>query len=244
MEVDMKPPPTSVVDNKAEVSRQFLDCPTQETTDQAEQSFSTANYGSEWGALETNRLNSSSGSETSSSQVRPGGKAQYDDTIDDEDNSTTGASKSSWVPKAESSIPRMKELPSWRDNHFSILPQPMHSPPMPPLTEARIMRMGSTEFKQKLTFSAIEVLLEEPIVTMRSRQKSRELTLQSAASYQIQPITKPNARKIRIRSPIILRLLVEIAKTKGHSFVTMGGQHPGSVVPVVRERHWFDAILI
>jgi hypothetical protein len=226
MEVDMKPPPTSVVDNKAEVSRQFLDCPTQETTDQAEQSFSTANYGSEWGALETNRLNSSSGSETSSSQVRPGGKAQYDDTIDDEDNSTTGASKSSWVPKAES----------------SILPQPMHSPPMPPLTEARIMRMGSTEFKQKLTFSAIEVLLEEPIVTMRSRQKSRELTLQSAASYQIQPITKPNARKIRIRSPIILRLLVEIAETKGHSFVTMGGQHPGSVVPVVRERHWFDAI--
>jgi hypothetical protein len=244
MEVDMKPPPASVVDNKAEVSRQFLDCTTQEAADQAEQSFSTANYGSEWGTLKTNKLNGSSGSETSSSQIRPGGKPQYDDTIDDGDSSTTGASKSSWVPKAKSSIPTMKGLPSWRDDHFSILPQPMHSPPMPPLTEARIMRMGSTEFKQKLTFSAIEVLLEEPIVTMRSRQKSRELTLQSAASYQIQPITKPNARKIRIRSPIILRLLGEIAKTKGHSFATMGGQHPGSVVPVVRERHWFDAILI
>lgn len=56
---------------------------------------------------------------------------------------------------------------------------------------------------------------------MRSRQKnhpSRHMMSHYTNSSEILPITKPNPKKIRVRSRELLILLEEIAKMSGHSF--------------------------
>jgi hypothetical protein len=230
MDAKAKAPPTSVGD-ETEVSRNSFDRTAQNAIGQAKESSRTPPI-----VQSTNK--SSTPSEHGPSLLQPqiDQGPQEDEITDDDDNSRTIGRKAPRPPTFESQYPAMRRVSPWEVN----------GPPPPPTrrTEARVTHMGNLEFRQKHTFSAIEVLLEEPQVTMSSRLKShssRDLALQFTDPSQVQPITKSNPKKIRICSPIILEMLGDVAKTKGHSFTTNNGQLADITVPVVCEWYQFDA---
>jgi hypothetical protein len=151
-----------------------------------------------------------------------------DDFSDDEDVARIRAKV-----LARHVTPRVKPIVRDEDDP-SMPPPPMHympPPPPPPVPGTampppspvltRTTRMGSMEFKQKSTFSAIEVLLEEPRVTMRSRSKGQASSGQVFSNPDtdaVQPVLTQIPTKIRIRSPVLLIVLEEIARTSGHAF--------------------------
>jgi hypothetical protein len=218
MDVELEVPPTSGGDLEPGVSQQTLDGTTQESTHQTEQLSRTATIVQMAEPPERHNLDSSpEGIPVSQAQVEE--TPLEDETADDEGNSTNTTSRTPQTTKPVPLLPAPRRRSSTRENPYTF-PQPP-VPSKPPPAKDRIMHMGNIEFNQKRTFSAIEVLLEEPVVTMRSRQNSgssRNLTVQSTDSSQIQPVTKQNPRKIRIRSPILLKLLGELARMRGHTF--------------------------
>jgi hypothetical protein len=238
MDVKLEVPPTSGGDLEPGVLQQTLDGTAQESTHQTEQLSRTATIIQMAEPPERHNLDSSpEGIPVSQAQVEE--TPLDDETTDDEGNSTNTTSRPprSLTPEP---LPRTTRRRRPRDDSYAY----PHLQPPPP--EDRIMHMGNTEFNQKRTFSAIEVLLEEPMVTMRSRQKIRSfhnLSLQSADSSQIQPITKPNPRKIRIRSPILLKLLEEIAKIRGLGFFATNPHFVDVYNPTVSERDDILALL-
>jgi hypothetical protein len=235
MDAQLELSPTSVGDLEPGVSRQTLDGTTQDSTHQAKQSSKTPAIVQSSDTPGENSLDSSTES-TPFSQAQIEERPPDSETISGEGNPTNTTSNLPQTPKPEYPYPTNRgRLPMMNDPYPFA---PASSLPRPPLAEARIMRMGNTEFDQKRTSCAIEVLLEEPMFTMRLRQKSRsfrDLTLQSTDPSQVQPITKPNPRKIRIRSPIILNLLGEVAKLRGHSFFAMNPNYPDIYNPTVSE---------
>jgi hypothetical protein len=235
MDAEAKAPPTSVGD-ETEVSRNSFDRTAQNATDQAKELPRTPPI-----VQSTNKSSTPPGHDPSLLQPQIDEGPQDDEITDDDDNSRTIGRKAPRPPKFESRYPTMREVSSWKVNGP---PPPPLLPPPTRRIEARVTHMGNLEFRQKHTFSAIEVLLEEPQVTMSSRQKShssRDLALQFTDPSQVQPITKSNPKKIRICSPIILEMLGDVAKTKGHSFTTNNGQLADVTVPVVCEWYQFDA---
>jgi hypothetical protein len=219
MDVKLEVPPTSGGDLEPGVSQQTLDGTAQESTHQTEQLSRTATIVQKSEPPERHNLDSSpEGIPVSQAQVEE--TPLDDETTDDEGNSTNTTSR---IPQTTKPVPFLpaprRRRSSTRENPYTFPQAPV--PNKPPPAKDRIMHMGNIEFNQKRTFSAIEVLLEEPVVTMRSRQNSRSfrnLTVQSTDSSQIQPITKQNPRKIRIRSQILLKLLGELARMRGHTF--------------------------
>ncbi|KAH7080232.1 hypothetical protein BKA63DRAFT_550873 [Paraphoma chrysanthemicola] len=90
--------------------------------------------------------------------------------------------------------------------------------------DLRVHYMDSAEFQQQATYSAIEVLMEEPRIALRSRQKlSNNPSLAENDSANVRTTTMPNPTKVRIRSLHILIMLEEIAKMSGRSFTTKLG---------------------
>jgi hypothetical protein len=86
--------------------------------------------------------------------------------------------------------------------------------------------MDNTEFQQQATQSAIEVLMEEPRITLRSRQKTGSPGKHDSSdqgNMRTQATMRPNPTKIRVRSLHILIMLEEIAKMSGRSFTTKYG---------------------
>lgn len=149
-------------------------------------------------------------------------------------------------------LPRVK--PIARDDDDGSPPPPpiryIPPPPPPQVSQAisltpptpiatRTTRMGSVEFKQRSTFSAIEVLLEEPRVTMRSWLKkgpSSNANSNDPSKDAVQPVLTQIPTKIRIRSPTLLMLLEDIVKMSGHAFTaknTMHHQLQRSYIPCV-----------
>jgi hypothetical protein len=246
MDAEMEVPSTSGGDLEPGVSQQTLDGTAQDSTHRTEQPSGTPTIVQKSELPEQHNLDSSPES-IPFSQAQVEERPLDGETTDDENNSTNTTSRPprSLTPEP---LPQTTRRRRPRDDSYAYphLQPPMHVPAMPPPPEDRIMHMGNTEFNQKRTFSAIEVLLEEPMVTMRSRQKIRSfrnLTLQSADSSQIQPITKPNPRKIRIRSPILLKLLEEIAKIRGLGFFATNPHFVDVYNPTVSERDDILALL-
>ena len=103
-------------------------------------------------------------------------------------------------------------------------------PPPPPVPktkpyEMRVARMGNLQFKQTPIFSAIEVLHEEPRISVRNRQKDRPshpLASPNPSVPEGEPIVKPNPKKIRIRSQELLRLLEEVGRKRGYNVTLVG----------------------
>jgi hypothetical protein len=246
MDINKTVPPTNTDDLESEVLRQSVDVTVQGPAGQTAQATTIPATITDLGG--SKHEISSDLLESNIASLRPQSKLRSleDEATQNEVIFATTADESPESPKPKPLPAKMTDPPSSEPDFqpvYPIPPQHMHmpppvpAPPMPPPFEARVVHMGSSEFKQKLTYSAIEVLLEEPRVTMRSRQKSRsnpDLTLQSImSSSQIQPITKPNPMKIRIRSSILLSLLEEVAKMSGHSF-TARSMH--IYTPTVSER--------
>lgn len=92
--------------------------------------------------------------------------------------------------------------------------------------ELRVHYMDHTEFQQQATQSAIEVLMEEPRITLRRSQKTGSPSKHDSsdqANARGQATMRPNPTKIRVRSLHILIMLEEIAKMSGRSFTTKYG---------------------
>lgn len=105
--------------------------------------------------------------------------------------------------------------------------------------DLRVHYMDSTEFQQQATYSAIEVLMEEPRIALRSRQKtdlSSDPSLAEKESANVRTTTMPNPTKVRVRSLHILIMLEEIAKMSGRSFSTkLGDSYEQTVcIPIIQ----------
>ncbi|RDL36239.1 Uncharacterized protein BP5553_06851 [Venustampulla echinocandica] len=92
--------------------------------------------------------------------------------------------------------------------------------------EPRIARSVGSDFKNKTTNSVLEVLLEEPRVSIRGRVRKTSLAGCDAVDRHGRsnsfPIIRQNPTRIRIHSQKLLKVLESIAQTAGRSFVTSG----------------------
>ncbi|KAH6842428.1 hypothetical protein B0I37DRAFT_197161 [Chaetomium sp. MPI-CAGE-AT-0009] len=107
--------------------------------------------------------------------------------------------------------------------------QPGHYkfPPHPSPPEPRIVRFVGAGFKKKVTNAILEVLLEEPRVSIRDRaRKSSQVGSDSLMSQQQQQhtsladslIVRQNPKRIRIQSPRLLEFFGSIPASVGNSF--------------------------
>lgn len=96
--------------------------------------------------------------------------------------------------------------------------------PVPPGTpKLEIAHIGSSGFKKGSFNSVIEVLLDEPRISIPARyRKSSVLYADSRSPPRKMPIVRQNPRRVRIRSPKLLKALEGIAEQAGHSFLTSG----------------------
>ncbi|OIW31234.1 hypothetical protein CONLIGDRAFT_679961 [Coniochaeta ligniaria NRRL 30616] len=99
--------------------------------------------------------------------------------------------------------------------HYKLPP-----PPGPP--EPRIVRSVGADFKKKLTNAVLEVLLEEPRVSVRSRIRK---TSQGGCDYLSQRteltdslVVRQNPKRIRIQSPRLFEFFGSIPASVGNSF--------------------------
>ncbi|KAG8526824.1 uncharacterized protein KY384_008253 [Bacidia gigantensis] len=102
--------------------------------------------------------------------------------------------------------------------------QPGHyknSPPSGPL-ESRIIRSVGSDFKKKSTNAVLEVLLDEPRVSIRSRlRKSSQIACNSSDQddgMRDSQIIRQSAKRIRIRSPKLFKFFASIPASVGNSF--------------------------
>lgn len=109
--------------------------------------------------------------------------------------------------------------PSAQPGHYK-LPAP-NGPP-----EERVARLTGADFMKRSANAVVEVLLEEPRVSIRTRQRKAssigEAKGQDGAKFETPPIVRQNPKRIRIRSPKLLRTLELIAQSIGQSFLTGG----------------------
>lgn len=103
------------------------------------------------------------------------------------------------------------------------------NPPLPGSPEPRITRSVGSDFQKKSTNSVLEVLLEEPRISVRSRVRKSSLAVNGSLdgnghskSTPNSPVIHQNPKRIRIRSPKLLAALETAAQTSGHSFITSG----------------------
>lgn len=98
-------------------------------------------------------------------------------------------------------------------------PAPL-GPPKPEIT-----RVGSSGFKKGSSNSVIELLLEEPRVSIRTRYRKNSSVsngrgpLSPSRSF---PIVRQNPKSIRIRSAKLLKRLEGVSEGQGYSFLTSG----------------------
>jgi len=99
-------------------------------------------------------------------------------------------------------------------------PLPVGSP------EPRITCLIGSDFKKKSANSVLEVLLEEPRVSIRSRLRKSSVAGYSPLGRSIHsrasPIIRQNPKRIRVSSSKLLKVLGSIAEDTGHSFITIG----------------------
>ncbi|CAN9363871.1 unnamed protein product [Alternaria alternata] len=91
----------------------------------------------------------------------------------------------------------------------------------------QITHIGSSAFKKGAINSVIEVLLEEPRVSIKTRYRKRssvqnDANRTSPSRAMSIPIVRQNPKRIRIRSAKLLKTLEHIAESVGFSFLTSG----------------------
>jgi hypothetical protein len=102
--------------------------------------------------------------------------------------------------------------------------QPGHykNPPSPGPPEPRIIRSVGSDFKKKSTNVVLEVLLEEPRVSIRSRvRKSSRVAYDSfgqLVNLRDSPIIRQNPKRIRIQSSNLFKVFGSIPEAAGNSF--------------------------
>ena len=91
----------------------------------------------------------------------------------------------------------------------------------------QITHVGSSAFKKGGINSVIEVLLEEPRISINSRSRKRSsvqagLGRTSPSRALTIPTVRQNPKRIRIRSSKLLKTLEHLAESVGFSFLTSG----------------------
>lgn len=88
-----------------------------------------------------------------------------------------------------------------------------------------IVRMRGSNFKKGLVNAVIEVLLEEPQIDLRGRETKQVASSNALTAVPViteVPIIRHNVKRVRLRSPKLLKLLENIAESVGRSFLTSG----------------------
>ena len=108
--------------------------------------------------------------------------------------------------------------PTAQPGHYK-LPAPKGS------IEPRIIRTRGSDFTKRSSNAVIEVLLEEPRVSIRGRQRKASTVCDGSIKHTIAletPVIRQRPKRIRIQSPKLLTTLELIAQSVGQSFLSSG----------------------
>ena len=108
---------------------------------------------------------------------------------------------------------------------IDALPGHYKKPPLGDAPEPQITRSVGSDFKKNSTNSVLEVLLEEPRVSIRGRLRKTSTIPNNCSNTAVKrdsPIIHQNPHRVRIRSSKLLKVLESVAEIAGYSFITSG----------------------